>query len=300
MAAKREDMSTDKISAVICTKNRPQDIIRCIDSLLIQTLLPDEIVIIDSGDTDELKARLDSFGDKITINYIYAKANLTQARNIGIDNSIGDIIAFLDDDTILDKDCLKEIKYVFSNDPEGRVGGVTGEEILEEANFITRILSPGARIFARVFLLNRYGDGRFQPSGLSTTIKSGTVDKPTPIEYMCGANMSFRREVINEMRFDEESPHLEDDDIGYRVSRRYQNMYAPRVRYVHNAAPLGGYGTGRGILRIIKDIDGYRYYFKKNLPQTFKHKLAFYWSLIGLFIRGIIRVTLGSISMGKI
>ncbi len=286
-------MSTDKISAVICTRDRPQDVIRCIDSLLIQTLLPDEIVIINSGDTDELKARLDSFGDKITINYIYIKANLTQARNIGIDNSIGDIIAFLDDDTILDKDCLKEIKYVFSNDPEGRIGGVTGEEILEEDNFIRRILNPGARIFARVFLLTRYGDGRLQPSGLPTIIRSGTVDKNVEVECIVGANMSFRREVINEVRFDEKFPYFEDNDIGFRVSRRYQNMYAPGARYVHNAAPLGGYGTGRGIVRITKDIEGYRHYFKKNFPQTFKHKLAFYWALIGLFIRGIIVVALG-------
>ena len=45
---------TPKISIVIPTKNRFQDLIKCIESIEVQTLLPDEIVIVDSSDTAKL------------------------------------------------------------------------------------------------------------------------------------------------------------------------------------------------------------------------------------------------------
>jgi len=282
----------DKISVVIPTKNRPQDIMRCMESILIQTLLPDEVVIVDSSDTDELKAKLYSLGNKININYIHAKVNLSQARNIGIDNSTMDIISFVDDDDILDKEYLKEVKHVFDNDREGRVGGITGEKIMKLNRFSDRFLLPVYQIFAKVFLLWRYGDGRLQPSGLPTLIQPGTVDKPVEVEYVVGYSMSFRRKVINEFRFDEELPHFDDDDIGYRVSREYKNIYAPRAKFVHNAARRGGHG-GR-IRRMIVDIREFHHYSKKNLPQTPQHKLAFYWAVLGYTIR---KLAMGVLSL---
>jgi glycosyltransferase involved in cell wall biosynthesis len=46
-----------KISVVLATKNRFHDIITSIESILVQTLLPDEMVIVDASDTQELNRR---------------------------------------------------------------------------------------------------------------------------------------------------------------------------------------------------------------------------------------------------
>ena len=54
----------DKISVIIPTKDRTEDVIRCLKSISIQTVLPDEVVIVDSSDTEELKPALNPFDDR--------------------------------------------------------------------------------------------------------------------------------------------------------------------------------------------------------------------------------------------
>ena len=89
------------IAAVIPTFNRGAVVSRAIDSVLRQTLLPSEIIVVDDGSTDNT---LD------IVNKIKSKTNLkikiiplsnsfggpSKARNVGIDNSIGDYLFFLD------------------------------------------------------------------------------------------------------------------------------------------------------------------------------------------------------------
>jgi glycosyltransferase involved in cell wall biosynthesis len=293
----------DKISIIISTKDRIKDIIECIESILIQTVLPNEVVIIDSSETEELKSKLDSFrnSSEIAFKYIHAEASLTKARNIGIDNSIGDIIIFLDDDVILDNDYLKEVKHVFDSDAEGRVGGVTGEIISREnenESFLRKISRFWSEVLATVFLLYRSGNGKMQPSGYATLIRSGSVNKIiTNVEYVCGANMSFRRELFNEFRFDENFHGYswgEDDDIGYRFSRKYQNVYTPFAKIVHKVSPVAR-GSRCAIMKMA--MENHYYLFKKNLPQDLKHKFAFLWSVVGLFVReGIMMAVRGDSS----
>lgn len=277
---------------IICTKDRPQDVIRCIESILTQTLLPEEILVVDGSHTTGLESELKRhFNKKAKVTYIHTRPGLTYQRNVGIEASHQDIIVFLDDDVILTKDYLKEIMTVFQSDIQREVGGVTGEIIgRQDDYFVRRILSFGYQIFATVFLLLRYGDGKFQASGFPTVIRSGTVDKITKIEYLVGANMSFRRKTFDEFRFDEKSPYWDDDDIAYRVSRKYQNIYTPFAKLVHTVSPLGG--QERGNLRLRRDVEGHYHHFKKNLPQSFKHRFAFHWSLIGLFVTELIRAML--------
>lgn len=252
---------------------------------MIQTVSPDEVVIVDSSDTEELKFKLESFRKfkGIAFKYLHREANLTKARNIGIDNSIGNIIIFLDDDVILEREYVKNIRNVFDGDSEGKVGGVIGEILIEKQdnNFIKKVLRFGSHILASIFFLVKCGDGRFRLSGIPTIIRSGSVDKVTYVEYLTGCNMSFRREVINEFRFDESHHAFDDDDIAYRVSRKYQNVYTPFAKLVHTSAPTMG-GDNYNFWK--REIDGYYYHFKKNIPQDVKHKFAFHMAIFGHFI----------------
>lgn len=275
----------NRISVIITTKNRPQDVVRCLGSVSIQTILPDEIIIVDSSDTEELKSELNSF-HALYINYIHSKPGLTLQRNIGIKASSGDIIIFLDDDVILDKDYIKQIMYVFDSYSARLIGGVTGQIVNGEEKLIQRLHRIGSETLAALFFLHRYGDGRFQPSGFPTIIKSGSVDKITNVEFLRGCNMAFRREVISTFKFDENLYGYswgEDDDIAYRLSRKYQNIYTPFARIVLNNISASTGGSKYAIMKM--KIENHYYLFKKNLPQDFKHRVAFYWSVVGLFIR---------------
>jgi len=292
----------DKVSVIIPTKDRVDDVITCLESLLVQTVPPDEILIVDGSDTEKLNSEIKlRFTENAKIKYVRSKPGLTHQRNVGINASFGDIILFVDDDVVLDKDCLKGVMHVFDNYPTN-IGGVTANviercQIEGKLSFSGKLKDAIAQFLLSIFFLTRWGNGRFQPSGFPTLIKSGTVDKITCCEFLFGACMAFRKELVNEFRFNEdlyEYRYAEDDEFAYRVSRKYKNIYTPYARAVHNSSPIerNPYKRNKGL--IINRLC----HFKKILPPDFKHNLAFYWSVAGLFLLEIIATIIKRDSSG--
>lgn len=276
----------DKISVIIPTKNRLQDAARCLESISIQTLPPKEVIIVDSSDTDALKSELGKF--PLDIRYIRSRPGLTHQRNVGIENSSGDIVIFLDDDVLLDKNYIKEIARVFDEKGEDSIGGVTGEIIYgpRQEKATQKIRRMAGHAFDSLFLLHRYGSGRFQLSGFPTMVKDGSVSRITKVEFLRGCNMAFKRKMIGAFKFDEKLSGYgcgEDDDIAYRISRKHQNYYTPFAKIVLNDFSSS---TGGGDYSLMKSkIENHYYLFKKNLPDDFKHKAAFCWSVAGMLVR---------------
>lgn len=278
----------EEIAIIIPTKNRPQDVARCLNSIKNQTILPHEVVIVDSSDVDTLKSIQDIFPG-LKIRYLREwNASKNRARNIGIESASAQIVLILDDDVILEKDHVKEIMRVFALGAE-RTGGVTGRLVRspELKTPFLRVRVIVRRIFARAFLLTRARavderEGRFYPSGRLQIIKDS--NRIIPCEFLAGADMAFRREIAKEFRFDENMRGYswgDDDDFSYRLSRKYTNFYTPHARYIH---------VERGLTEIEPEayarlsIEGHYYFYDKNLPKDFKHKFAFWWSVFGCFL----------------
>ena len=280
---------TTKISVVIPTKNRFHDIIKCIESILIQTLLPDEIVIVDASDTQELNPKIKELkSEKTKFVYVHTKPGVCYQRNIGIERSGGDIVFFLDDDTILEKDFIKEIVNIFENDKEKKVGGVCGDIInskTQNRSVMYHIKRAISTVLATIFFHIKIGsgNGKFRVSGFPTYCYG--TNKIVNVECLPSGLTAFRREVLNEFAWDENIYYMTDDDFSYRVSRKYKNVYTPYARLIHNVSPAG---REKAYLRRKLFIKSYCRHFKKNLPQTFKHKFAFYMAIIGLFVMEII------------
>jgi glycosyltransferase involved in cell wall biosynthesis len=85
------------VSVVIPTYNRPQYVTQAIDSVLNQTYPNIEVLVINDGSTDNTLDVLASYKDRIRI-VTKQNAGLSAARNTGIRESRGELIAFLDDD----------------------------------------------------------------------------------------------------------------------------------------------------------------------------------------------------------
>lgn len=87
-----------KVSVVIPAYNAARSIERAVDSVLTQTFQAWEIVVIDDGSTDDIRAVVKKYGP--AIRYIDQKENkgVSAARNQGIAQSTGDWIAFFDAD----------------------------------------------------------------------------------------------------------------------------------------------------------------------------------------------------------
>lgn len=97
-------MDNTTISVVIPSFNRSALLKRAVNSVLNQTQLPHEIIVVDDGSTDDTENVVSALGKQVT--YIYQKnAGVSVARNNGIKSSTGNWIAFLDsdDEWILEK-----------------------------------------------------------------------------------------------------------------------------------------------------------------------------------------------------
>ena len=88
-----------KVSIVIPTYNRARYVTEAIDSVLSQTFLDYEVIVVDDGSTDNTKDVLRRYGDKIR--YMYQpNSGVGAARNAGVRSAVGEWLAFLDSDDI--------------------------------------------------------------------------------------------------------------------------------------------------------------------------------------------------------
>ncbi|MFD0987451.1 glycosyltransferase family 2 protein [Methyloligella solikamskensis] len=88
------------ISAVIPAYNRARTIGRAIDSIVAQTRAVDEILIVDDASTDDLAAALEPYDETVRLVRHEKNRGASAARNTGIAEAKGDMIAFLDSDDV--------------------------------------------------------------------------------------------------------------------------------------------------------------------------------------------------------
>lgn len=102
-----------KISCIIPTHNRNEYLIEAINSVLKQTMLPDEIIIVNNGRKPvNLPADL---AEKVSVYDIAVNAGASQARNFGAALAKGDYLAFLDDDDLWSETYLKNAAGAIKN-----------------------------------------------------------------------------------------------------------------------------------------------------------------------------------------
>jgi glycosyltransferase involved in cell wall biosynthesis len=108
-----------KVSVITPVRDRASFIGRCLDSVLAQTRVPDEIFVIDDGSTDESAAIAHTYSPAVMV-LPQRPQGPAVARNLGLDRSSGDVIAFLDADDWWERDKLKrQLEYL---DAHPRVG----------------------------------------------------------------------------------------------------------------------------------------------------------------------------------
>ena len=111
-----------RISVIIPTYNYGHFLSECLDSVLAQTVLPEEIVIVDDGSTDNTPEIVQPYLSNPCIKYIRTKnSGVSAARNTAIKASSGDIIGILDADDKWRSDKLELQLPLFANPKVGVV-----------------------------------------------------------------------------------------------------------------------------------------------------------------------------------
>ncbi|MDH4028901.1 MAG: glycosyltransferase, partial [Nitrospirota bacterium] len=98
---------TGGITAMIPVHNREHTIQRALDSVLSQSVMPDEIIVVDDASTDRTGEILKGYGDVITLITLAANSGPSRARNEGVSHAKTEWIAFLDSDDCWERDKLK-------------------------------------------------------------------------------------------------------------------------------------------------------------------------------------------------
>lgn len=109
-------MSGPSVSVVIPAYRAAATIGRALDGALAQTRPPDEVLVVDDGSPDDLEAALEPYRGRVTL---VRKPNggAASARNVGIDRSSGDLIAFLDADDYWEPTKLERQAAAFAAHP---------------------------------------------------------------------------------------------------------------------------------------------------------------------------------------
>jgi len=107
-------------SIIIPTFNRASLISKTLDSVNAQTYRPIEIIIVDDGSVDNTRERVALWkkrltkDSKVSVRYCWQKnMGPGAARNLGIAESLGRYLMFLDSDDLLYQDCLEKFAAVF-------------------------------------------------------------------------------------------------------------------------------------------------------------------------------------------
>jgi glycosyltransferase involved in cell wall biosynthesis len=118
------------ISVVIPTYNGSRFIAETLESVLAQTLQPDEVLVIDDGSTDDTAAIAESFAPRVRV---FRRSNQRQAaaRNFGAQQATSEWIAFIDDDDLWEPNKLERQMEELARHPEADLC-YTGRVLLDQ------------------------------------------------------------------------------------------------------------------------------------------------------------------------
>lgn len=103
----KNDSLKDKVSIVIPIYNMERYLARCLDSILSQSYQNYEVLLIDDGSVDSSEQIANKYLHDIRFHYFYQEnLGVSAARNKGVNNAVGQWIAFVDPDDYLDTDYL--------------------------------------------------------------------------------------------------------------------------------------------------------------------------------------------------
>jgi glycosyltransferase involved in cell wall biosynthesis len=274
------------LSIVIGTRDREQSLQRCVESIIVQTRKPDEVCIVDDGrlNPEPLVRMLERAG--IAARYWNKRHDpgLTKSRNLGIRQSHGDIVMFLDDDVWLDPGYVETVIATYAEHPSA--AGVGGRLQSKSGGRLKRL-------FLCLFLLDSGHEGVVLANGIGVLVRQ--ITSVTPVEWFSGCNMSFRRDVFAQFMFDERfagNGWGDDRDFSYRVSRCRPLLAAPRATLQHLEDPCSRAAPrefGRvEILYVFR-------FFTKHMPHRLPNLAALWWGFVGITLKNIITARPGRV-----
>ncbi len=262
-------MSAPRMSVIIATKGRPDDLRATLANVARLDPPPYELLVVD-GDPDRSAEPVAAELPAAT--YMHTPPGLTLQRNRGVAAAAGDVVVFLDDDVEADTGLLARLAAAYA-DPG--VVGATGRVIEDDPR---RFGNKRSRVRRLLF---RGPDGTFTSFGYPLRLQD--VDSERDVELMQGCLMSARRASAEAVGFDERLRGYglaEDEDFSYRLSRTGRVRYVPGAVVRHENTGM----TSSAVRGFNRDVVVNRaYLFRKNFARTATARAGF-CALVALLV----------------
>jgi len=209
------------ISVVIPTRNRPDDVEQCLESLVAVAYPSWDILVVDQSTDTRTQALTESFRSRLPqLTYQRSdKTGLSRARNTGIEATHGEIVAFLDDDCTVEIDWLERGAAAFNKYPGAALvfGAVIAAPDLDlQANYLPTYDFQQERV-----LQGRMIRARTRGMGASMYLRRSHLRRVGPFDIHLGVGAAMFLSV-------------EDSDYAYRcLTLGYTVVETPTVRVFH-------------------------------------------------------------------
>ena len=202
-------------SVVIPTCGRAQKLKKCLESLFVQDYPREsvEVIVVDDRASEKTEKMIKGLnGSCPNLKYVsqYRKGPAC-ARNLGMQNSLGKIVAFVDDDCVVENDWIKQMFEVHERNPDiVVVGGDTLTSTEKTPVLVSQFLS--------ICSIETYLNG-----------KKEVIFFPT-------CNVSFKRNIVDKYRFDENFPLPGGEDLEFfwRLFKDgYRFIWDKNIKVIH-------------------------------------------------------------------
>ena len=210
---------------IIASYRRPAELRRCLLALPAQRRAPEEVIVVARADDAATQALLATAEIRalpwlrpVTV----TQPGVVAARNAALDACRSDVVAMIDDDTVPHPDWLERLLAHYADPAVGAVGG--RDRCHDGTQFDEARAAPVGRLqwFGRPIGNHHRGHGAVRP-----------------VDFLKGANMSFRAEAVATLRFDRRlrgrgaGPH---EDLAFSLAVRragWQVLNDPRATVDH-------------------------------------------------------------------
>ena len=283
-------------SVIVCTYNGEAVIRDCLDALIVQDYPRDryEIIVVDDGSTDRTNQIVSEYSVKI----IKHSKNLgiCSARNTGLRNANGKIVAYTDDDCIVKTSWLKNL-IKFHRDDVVAVGGLTipfsVRTIMEKYMAETGYGNPAPLEFRKsnnpFYRFYIYLKDMFVP--ITTNQKN-----PIQVGSISTLNASYIKKILEEAgEWEEDFDFREDQEMNDRLNEKFKNkkiLFTKKAVVIHKHRTSFFYFLKQTFKRSENTLKCYLKYNK--IPPVYPFPL---FILLLIFIIGYFNILLGFLTL---
>jgi GT2 family glycosyltransferase len=217
------------VSVVVCTRNRPDSLERCLSSIRELSTAPREVLVIDNDPSSGTTRRVTERFPEVT--YVpEPRPGLSVARNTGVRTCVGAIVAFTDDDVQVHPGWIDALSREFTRADLMALTGLILPSELE---------TPAQQAFHGDVVGWGWG---YRAIDFDAAFFEATKSVGVPVWRLgAGANMAFRREAFDRVGlFDERlgagaSGCSEDSEVWYRLlAEGHRCRYSPTAVVFHH------------------------------------------------------------------